>query len=233
MTTVYTPAPTYADPVVVDEKTGKNQFNPIWLKWFLDLTAFVSSSGSGSTVDHNSLSGLQGGGTAERYHLTFADYTRLTTPLRYIGVYDTTNQTAAAATRTAVTFNTTRASSGISVGTPTSRIVFSAAGLYNISFSAQCANTGAAVDNITWWLAKNGTDITDSAGISGVPAKHGTINGALTFSWSGFLQVAAGDYIEYYWTTDAGTSFLATYPAGVGPTHPESPCVDVVINQIA
>ena len=62
MTTQFQPPPTYADPVIVDEATRKGQFNPIWLKWFLDITQFINANG-GSTnkIDHNTLANLQGG----------------------------------------------------------------------------------------------------------------------------------------------------------------------------
>lgn len=71
--------PTYADPVLLDEATGRQQFNPIWLKWFLDVAAFVSASGGGGGggAAHNSLTGLQGGGTGEEYHFTAAEHTAL------------------------------------------------------------------------------------------------------------------------------------------------------------
>lgn len=39
------PPPTYALPVIVDERTGKAIFNPIWLRWFIDLAATTSASG--------------------------------------------------------------------------------------------------------------------------------------------------------------------------------------------
>jgi hypothetical protein len=74
MTTNFQPPPTYADPVVVDEATRKGQFNPIWLKWFLDLSQFINNNGGGGTVQHNSLGGLQGGTTNEYYHLNQATY---------------------------------------------------------------------------------------------------------------------------------------------------------------
>jgi hypothetical protein len=48
----FQPAPTHAPPVIVDEVTGKSTFNPIWLKWFLDVAQFLSgtdSSSGGST----------------------------------------------------------------------------------------------------------------------------------------------------------------------------------------
>ena len=74
MTTQFQPPPTYADPVVVDEATRKGQFNPIWLKWFLDLAQFINSNGGGSAIQHNSLGGLQGGTASQYYHLNQTTY---------------------------------------------------------------------------------------------------------------------------------------------------------------
>lgn len=73
-------APTYADVVLVDAVSGKSAFNPIWLRWFLDIAAFVSASGggSGTGTTHEDLTGLQGGGVAEHYHFTNAEHTALT-----------------------------------------------------------------------------------------------------------------------------------------------------------
>lgn len=70
---IFQQPPTYAEPVIVDEKTGKPRFNPIWLKWFLDLAQVIDDSGGGSgTVQHNDTGGLQGGTSNEYYHLTAA-----------------------------------------------------------------------------------------------------------------------------------------------------------------
>lgn len=69
------PPPTYADVVLTDERTKKSVFNPIWLNWFLEIAQTLSQSGSGGGggIQHNNLAGLQGGGSAERYHLTAAE----------------------------------------------------------------------------------------------------------------------------------------------------------------
>lgn len=64
----FQPVPTYQDPVEVDSRTGKSQFNPTWLSWFLTL----SQGGLGSTIQHNSTLGLQGGTSGQYYHLTSA-----------------------------------------------------------------------------------------------------------------------------------------------------------------
>lgn len=152
---------------------------------------------------------------------------------KYYGAFhDTTTQTAAAATNTAVTFNTTDYSIGVALGSPTSRIVISNAGTYNIQFSMQGSNSATADDNITVWFRINGTDAVDSAGISSIPSKHGTINGALIFGWNELLTFSANDYLEVYWTTDGGTSSLATYAAGTTPVHPLSPSVAISITQL-
>ena len=74
MTTNFQPPPTYADPVIVDEATRKGQFNPIWLKWFLDLSQFINNNGGGGTIQHNTLDGLQGGTANQYYHLNQITY---------------------------------------------------------------------------------------------------------------------------------------------------------------
>ena len=79
MATNFSPPPTYAD-VVLHDKEGKHpRFNPIWLKWFVDLAGLIGNAGggSGSAFAHNSLSGLQGGTSSEYYHLTSTEYTNM------------------------------------------------------------------------------------------------------------------------------------------------------------
>ena len=155
------------------------------------------------------------------------------TTIKYYGSFhDTTVQTAAAATPTAITFNNTDYSVGVALGTPTSRVVISKAGNYNIQFSIQGNNPDVSADNITVWFRINGTDVTDSAGISAIPGKHGSTHGALVFGWNQLLTFSANDYFEIYWTTDSGNSSLVTYAAGTSPAHPLSPSVAISITPI-
>lgn len=81
MATQIEPPPTYADVVIIVR--GKPQFNPIWLKWFLNLAAILSNAGAGggAGIQHNSLGGLQGGTAGQEYHLTSAAYTALVAAL--------------------------------------------------------------------------------------------------------------------------------------------------------
>ena len=61
----FQPPPTYALPVITDERTGKAIFNPIWLKWFLDLAQGLTAAGAGSgTVSSINVSGGTTGLTA-------------------------------------------------------------------------------------------------------------------------------------------------------------------------
>jgi len=41
---IFSPAPTWAMPVIVDPTSGDNTFNPIWLRWFLDLAVTAGRS---------------------------------------------------------------------------------------------------------------------------------------------------------------------------------------------
>jgi hypothetical protein len=142
-------------------------------------------------------------------------------------------QGTAANTATAVLFNATDYSNGISIGSPVSRIVFANAGMYNLQFSLQATNADTVEDNITVWFRKNGSDVSASAGIITVPGKHGSVAGAVISSWNLFLQISATDYVEMYWSTDSGNSVLQTFPAGTTPVHPISPAIIFTANQIA
>ncbi len=144
----------------------------------------------------------------------------------YAQFYDTTTQTAAGATSTAVTFNSTLLSNGVAIGSPTSKMVASVAGYYDVQFRFQTSNSSAAVDDFTCWIRKNGTDIANSASLSGAPAKHAAINGHQTVVANFTILLAVGDYLELYWTTDNGSTSILTFPASaVPPVHPQSPGV--------
>lgn len=73
----FQPVPAWALPFIGDEEELARlrlKFNPVWLKYFLDLVEALNAAG-GTTLQHNLLSGLQGGTTDQFYHLTQAVYT--------------------------------------------------------------------------------------------------------------------------------------------------------------
>ena len=148
----------------------------------------------------------------------------------YGSFYDTTTQSAAALTATAITFNSTELSYDVAIGTPTSRFVVTRAGIYNIQFSAEISNPSAAIDDVTIWIRQNGVNLANSAGIVGTPPKHGGVNGHTIIGWNYILQAAANDYFELYWITDNGTTQILTYPASA--SHPQAPSMILTVQQV-
>ena len=148
----------------------------------------------------------------------------------YGSFYDTTTQSGVALTATAITFNSTSLSYNVAIGSPTSRIVVTRAGIYNVQFSAQISNPSATIDDVTIWIRQNGVNIADSAGIVGTPEKHGGIDGHTVIGWNYVLQAAANDYFELYWITDSGTTQLLTYPASA--SHPQAPSMILTVQQV-
>lgn len=157
----------------------------------------------------------------------------ISTNKAYGAFHDTATQTAGAATIAAITLNATDLSYNVAIGSPTSRIIVAAAGIYNLQFSLQLFNTSAQIDDVTIWLRQNGVDVPNSAGLNAVLNKRGAVNGHLIVGWNYLLNAAANDYFELYWTTDSGSSFIDSYPAGTTPPiHPQSPSVILTVQQV-
>jgi hypothetical protein len=72
------PPPTYAQ-LVIPGPSGKLEdatFNPIWLSWFIELVGVVTQTTGGGGINHNLLTGIQGGAVNQFFHLSLAAYTR-------------------------------------------------------------------------------------------------------------------------------------------------------------
>ena len=116
-----------------------------------------------------------------------------------------------------MTFNTTRTSEGITLGTPTSRVYADTLATYNIQFSVQ-VNTTALTDQLLWvWLRKNGTNVTAST--SQVRTK--VLDFAAVVTKNFLLEMNPGDYFELMWATDSTGVQLQTFAAsGFYPSVP-------------
>jgi hypothetical protein len=91
----------------------------------------------------------------------------------YGAFQDSTDQSAASTTAAyAVTFNTTDYAVGVAI-VSNSQITVRSAGIYNIQFSFQFANTNVAIQDIDIWFRKNGTDVAGSNSKFSVPNSHG------------------------------------------------------------
>jgi hypothetical protein len=128
------------------------------------------------------------------------------------GHYDgtvSTNQTAASInTAYALTF-TQDLASGITNGTPASRLIVDEAGEYSVTYSMQMASTSAATVTMWFWTRINGTDISKSA-MENTLHQNGS---TLVVTKTAILQLSAGDYIEVMWATDSTSGYLEAVAA--------------------
>ena len=111
---------------------------------------------------------------------------------------------AAVNTPYALTFDTPVGAKGISLGTPTSRIVFSEAGEYLLNFTAQIASTSSSTVNFWFWPRKNGADVTGST----IKAALHQNNATTVVSRSALFTLEENDYIEAMWAVDSTSGFL-------------------------
>jgi len=139
-----------------------------------------------------------------------------------------TQQTAAVInTAYAVAFDTTDLSNTVSL-VSTTQITAKYAGIYNFQFSVQLENTANASADVTFWLKKNGTNISASGGLFGMsPRKSPGDYFHLIGGYNVFVSLTAGQYIELYWsTTDTAASIQNYAASGVAPNNiPSSPAV--------
>lgn len=147
----------------------------------------------------------------------------------YYGSFtDTTIQTISANTATAMTFNTTEHSDGVSIGSPASRIVMTHAGVYNIQFSAQMDKTDSGTDVATIWLRINGTDVPRSATSVTLTGN----NTKLVAAWNFVDVLAAGQYIELMWSSADSNIRLYAADAQTNPVRPAIPSVILTVTQV-
>jgi hypothetical protein len=153
-------------------------------------------------------------------------------PVPYGAFQDSTDQSAASTTAAyAVTFNTTDYAVGVAI-VSSSQITVRSAGIYNIQFSFQFANSNVAIQDIDVWFRKNGTDVAGSNSKFSVPNSHGGVDGHLIAALNFYLQLAAGDYVQIMWATTSTDVTLEQLPAQTSPTRPATPSAIVTINKV-
>ena len=141
--------------------------------------------------------------------------------------YDTTTQTAAVAnTAYAVTFNTDSFVRGVRRGSPTSRILVSRPGIYNVAFSLQLDKTSGGLAPMYFWGRKNGTNIAQSGFHTHLQGN----NNEVVFSGNLFVDLGADDYFELMWSTADTTAQLTAY-AAAAPV-PAIPSAILTVSQV-
>ena len=111
-----------------------------------------------------------------------------------------------------ITYDAPVGNSGITQGTPASRIVFEEAGEYVLAFSAQVSSTSASTVHFYFWPSINGVD----AANSGMATALHQNNATLVTSRTQIFTVAAGDYVEVNYMFDSASGFL-NYTAAASP----------------
>ena len=117
----------------------------------------------------------------------------------YGAFHDTTTQTAAATgTAYAVTFHSTDLSNDVAIGTPTSKITVTNAGIYNFQFSLQLDKASGSTGHTYIWARVDGTNIPNSASevsVQGTSAEN-------IAAWNFVLPMQAGQYFQLMWSVD-------------------------------
>lgn len=112
---------------------------------------------------------------------------------------------------------------GVSI-VSSSRITFENAGVYNLQFSAQIVQTGAATVYI--WFKKNGTNVAGSATELSVANGESTVP-----AWNYMLSANANDYVEIAWQGNTAGGTVFTYRAATG-NIPIVPSLIVTVHQV-
>lgn len=142
------------------------------------------------------------------------------------------DQSTTANTATLMTLNTTDFSNEVSI--TSSKITVENAGIYNLQFSVQLENNDNAPQDVYIWLKQNGTDITGSTGIVGMPARKSVGDPFhAIYGWNYYLSMTASDYVEIYWSTTNANVTIQYYPASVSPTKPATQSVVATLSFVS
>ena len=146
---------------------------------------------------------------------------------------DFTDQTTTINTATLIGLSVTDFSNEVSLQTG-SKITVANAGVYNLQFSVQLQNLDNAPQDVFIWLKQNGTDITGSTGLVGMPARK---SAGVPFhdikGWNYFLNMNANDYVQIYWSTTNVDVTIQTYAASGTPTKPSTASVVATLSFVS
>lgn len=119
--------------------------------------------------------------------------------------------------------------STVMTGSVQSKMVVSTPGIYNLQWSGQFTNSGAAIHEISVWLRQDAAgaaiDIPGSAGVVSLAAKHGSFNGGAIVGWNYFISLQANEYVEIWWSTPDVAAYIVEYPASISPVRPSTASV--------
>ena len=140
----------------------------------------------------------------------------------------TTDLTAAAVdTAYAITYDAPVGNHAIDRdATNNDRIVFSEAGHYMLSFSANIRSTSGSDVEFYFWPRKNGTDVAGSTMVNTLHSNGST----LVVSRTSIIEFDAGDYLQAMWAVDGTDGHLKAHAAT--SFAPASPATTLAISRI-
>ena len=149
-------------------------------------------------------------------------------PILHYGAFsDTTTQVVTSVGEAiAMTFNTTDLANGVSIGSPTSRLVVDEQGVYNVQFSAQLDKAAGSTGTIHIWLRKNGTNVPNT---SSKVAIQGTAAETVA-AWNFLVQLEPTNYVELMWSSDDADVVL--HAASATSVYPAIPSVICTVTQV-
>jgi hypothetical protein len=141
---------------------------------------------------------------------------------------DTSDQPLAANTPALVRFNTTDFANGVTVvdpglGTGPTRLTVLVGGTYRFDLSLQILHTGGGTVTITFWPRLDGTNIANSAS----SIEMGNNNNRTLPYVPVFVQMNAGQYLEWVVLSSGANTSIEHFPVVVGP--PAVPAIPSVI----
>jgi len=149
-----------------------------------------------------------------------------TTNLYSATFFDTTLQTnGGATTANQVLINSTQVANGFTLNS--NRIDVTNAGTYFLSLALQLAFTGGASNyNVTVWYTVNDVIVPNSAFTF---TTTGAQNDQTLAKITDTIALTAGQYLKFYWWSQATGMRLLPTAAGSNPTRPASPSVNLSI----
>lgn len=150
----------------------------------------------------------------------------------YIGsFFDVSNQTASVNEATAMECDTVDISRGVTM-VGNKDITAGRTATYNIAFSAQFINAGNDEREISIWLAKQGSNVSNSNTTITIPKKHAGGNSYLVAAWNFFVDLDQGQHATIYWSVNGAGVSIAYTGTQTTPARPATPSVIITVNEV-
>lgn len=149
--------------------------------------------------------------------------------LSYCGAFSSSQtQTAAAGSAVAMTFNTTEISVGVEIQN-SSRMVIANPGIWNVQFSAQLLKNSGGHEDVSIWLAQNGSPVANSTGDVQIAGN----NTAVIAAWNYVIQTTTiNEFLQLMWSSPVGDITLAAVASRTAPVRPAIPSVIATVTPV-